>query len=259
MSDDSSSMVSRVVQILSVFERSAGRLTLGQVTVKSGLPRSSVHRILQQLVEARWLQRDDAEYSLGIRMFELGSRVVEKARVSDIARPLIHELCNVTKHVIHLGLLDEFDVVYLEKIGGAFAGTLPSRVGGRFPAHTAAVGKALLAYSPRSVIDSHLGNGLVRRTSASIVEPEQFEAEMRRIRERGYATESSEAVVGVACVAAPILEDGYATAAVSVCGPASTMRVEDVRNRVMWTAAEISRRLTVTRKPVVSGPAMPPG
>lgn len=253
MSDDTLSMVSRVVQILGVFERSAGRLTLGQITVKSRLPRSSVHRILQQLVDARWLRRDDAEYSLGIRMFELGSRVVEQARVSDIARPLVHELCNETKHVIHLGTLDEFDVVYLQKVGGPFAGTLPSRVGGRLPAHTAGVGKALLAYSPRSVIDDHLRNGLVRRTSATIVDSEQFEAEMLRIRDRGYATENSEAVAGVACVAAPILEDGYATAAISVCGPASVVRVDELKHRVMWTAAEISRRLVAARKPVIAG------
>ncbi|WP_232711541.1 IclR family transcriptional regulator [Microbacterium lacus] len=251
-------MVSRVVQILGVFERSAGRLTLGQITIRTGLPRSSVHRILQQLVDARWLRRDGGEYSLGIRMFELGSHVAERTRVTDVARPIIHELCATTKHVVHLGALDEFDVVYLEKIGGPFAGTLPSRVGGRFPAHAAAVGKALLALSPRAMIDHHLQHGLDRRTSATIVDPDKFEAEMLRIRDRGYATDNSEAAVGVACVAAPILEDGYAIAAVSVCGPARGVRVDELKHRVMWTAAEITRRLASASPPKLSEPQLRP-
>ena len=247
MSDDLSSMVGRVVQILAVFERSAGRLTLGQITARCGLPRSSVHRILQQLVEARWLRRDDAEYSLGIRMFELGSNVVQQTRITDAARPFVHELCRATRLVVHLGTLDEHDVVYLEKIGGPFAGTLPSRVGGRLPAHSTAVGKALLAYAPRAVIDDHLEHGLARRTTATIVSAAALEAEMVRIRERGYAAEQGEAVPGVSCVAAPILEDGYAVAAVSVCGPTDRVRVADLKHRVMWAAAEVSRQLTFTR------------
>ena len=70
MSEAPSSMVDRVVLILSVFERSSEALTAGQVSVRSGIPRSSVQRILQQLVGARWLKRYDDGYALGLRMFE---------------------------------------------------------------------------------------------------------------------------------------------------------------------------------------------
>lgn len=246
MSDAPASMVDRVVKILGVFERSGGMLTLGQISSRSRLPRSSVHRILQQLVTARWLQRDDNEYTLGLRMFEIGSLVVHRSRISEVARPFMQELCTTTGYVVHLALLDEHDVVYLEKVGGVFGSTLPSRVGGRFPAHCTGVGKALLAYSRRGIVDRYLEGGLCRRTHASIGTAEALEAAMVKIRDCGYSTDISEATSGVACVAAPILELAHAVAAVSVCGPVDRVRVDELKYRVMWTAAEISRRLTAT-------------
>lgn len=250
MSDSPTRMVDRVVLILDVFERSAGALTLGQISLRSGLPRSSVHRILQHLVKARWLQREDNEYALGLRMFEIGSLVGHR-RISDVARPYVQELCTRTGHVVHLALLDGHDVVYLEKIGGPFASELPSRVGGRLPAHCTAVGKVLLAHSPRAVLEHYIETGMRGRTSASIRTRAGLERAIARIRDTGYAVEADEAVPGVACVAAPIFEFGDAVAAVSVCGHRKLMRTDELKPRVMWTAAEISRRLTMPMTRVV--------
>ncbi|MEU9456118.1 IclR family transcriptional regulator [Streptomyces sp. NPDC048277] len=249
MSESPSSMVDRVVVILGVFERSAGPLNLGQISARSGLPRSSVHRILQQLVSARLLSRYDNEYRLGLRMFEIGSLVVHRTRMNEAARPLLQELCAATGHVVHLAVLDQQDVVYLERVGGAFASTLPSRIGGRLPAHCTAVGKAILAYSPEEVVDEYLWSGLCRRTDASIATAQALESALARIRGTGYATETGEAVSTVACVAAPVLVMDRAIAGISVCGPKEHIRAEELKFRVKWIAAEISRRLTVTSRP----------
>ena len=241
MTESPASMVDRVVLILGVFERSAGWLTLGQVSSRSGLPRSSVHRILQQLVDAKLLYRMDNEYALGLRMFEIGSLVVGRSRLMDVARPLIQNLAAKTGLVAHLALLEGQDVLYLEKVGGAFAASLPSRVGGRLPAHCTGVGKAILAYSPRAVTADYFERGLRRLTTASIATPENLDAALRRIRQVGYAVEQEESAPGVACVAAPILDVGTAIAGISVCGPRGRVHVDELRNQVMWTAAEISR------------------
>lgn len=249
MSDSPASMVDRVVLILNVFERSSGTLTLGQISSRSRLPRSSVHRILQQLVNARWLQRDDNEYTLGLRMFEIGSQVVQRSRITDIARPFMQELCASTGHVVHLALLDEYDVVYLEKVGGAFASTLPSRVGGRLPAHCTGVGKVLLAHSSRSVIDDYVKNGLRRQTTSSIKTEEALDSALVGIRNLGYSVEIGEAVRGVGCVGAPVLEFGGVVAAISVCGPQQRLNVNELKHRVMLTAAEISRRMMAMSSP----------
>jgi DNA-binding IclR family transcriptional regulator len=248
-------MVDRVVLILSIFERSSEALTAGQISVRSGIPRSSVHRILQQLVSARWLKHYDDGYALGLRMFEIGSLVPHRNRITCAARPIIHDLARQTGQVVHLAVLDQQDVVYLDKVGGAFADTLPSRVGGRLPAHCTAVGKVLLAYSPQAVVSEYLATGLRRRTEASLATPAALEAAMVSIRNAGYATERDEAVPGVACVAAPIRNFDEVVAAVSLCGPREQMRARDMPSLVMWTAAEISRSLTRAAAPLaLAGP-----
>ena len=256
MSEAPSSMVDRVVLILSVFERSSEALTAGQVSVRSGIPRSSVQRILQQLVSARWLKRHDDGYALGLRMFEIGSLVAHRNRITSAARPVIHELRERTGHVVHLAVLDQQDVVYLDKVGGGFADTLPSRVGGRVPAHCTAVGKALLAYSPQATVNEYLATGLRRRTLASLATPAALEAAIAGIRGAGYSTERDEAVPGVACVAAPVRSFDEVVAAVSVCGPGDQVRAKELRPLVMWTAAEISRSLMKAASPLaLAGPA----
>ena len=241
-----SSMTDRVVAILDIFEGSAKALTIGQISVRTGLPRSSAHRILQQLVSARWVEHRDDGYALGLRMFEIGSLVVHHGRITDVARPFMQQLCGRTGHVVHLAVLDKRDVVYLEKVGGTFASSLPSRIGGRLPAHCTGVGKALLAYSPRAVVDQYLKAGLRRRTNASIATPARMQAVLMNIRDVGYSTERDEAVPGVGCVAAPIFDLDSAVAAISICGPRDRVRADDFKCQVMETAAEISRSLPAT-------------
>lgn len=251
MPEAPSSMVDRVVLILSIFEHSSAEaLTAGQISVRSGIPRSSVHRILQQLVSARWLMRHEDGYALGLRMFEIGSLVAHRSRITCAARPFTHELAERTGQVVHLAVLDQQDVVYLDKVGGAFADTLPSRVGGRLPAHCTAVGKAVLAYSPLATVREYFATGLRRRTAASLATPSALEAAIVSIRNSGYATDRDEAVPGVACVAAPIRNFDEVVAAVSVCGPRDQMRAKDLPPLVMWTAAEISRSLMRVASPL---------
>ena len=251
MSEAPSSMVDRVVLILSIFERSSCEaLTAGQISVRTGIPRSSVHRIVKQLVSARWLMRHEDGYAVGLRMFEIGSLVAHRSRISCAARPFIHELAERTGQVVHLAVLDQQDVVYLDKFGGAFADRLPSRVGGRLPAHCTAVGKALLAYSPAATVGEYLATGLRRRTEASLATPAALAAAIVSIRDSGYATDRDEAAPGVACVAAPIRNCDEVVAAVSVCGPHDQMRARDLAPLVMRTAAEISRSLAQVAAPL---------
>ncbi|MDL9938098.1 IclR family transcriptional regulator [Gordonia sp. ABSL1-1] len=237
------SMVERVVLILDVFARSSGRLTLGQITTRSRLPRSSVHRILQQLVDARWVQRHDNEYSLGLRMFEIGSQVVARTRLTEAAKPSLHDLSRITGQTVHLAVLDRHDVVYLEKICGDSGNTLPSRIGGRLPAHRTGVGKVLLAHARHQVTEDYLAHGLSRQTRAGTHDPARLQASLATIRDLGYATEIGEAAPGIGCVAAAIFEHDDAVAAVSICGPQQLVQTTEMKLQVIRAAADISRRI----------------
>lgn len=119
-------ILDRVSLVLDAFD-GPGRLTLAQVVRSTGLPRSSAHRMLERLVSMRWLRRDGRDYELGMRLVELGSLAVHQDRLHAAAMPLLHELYRVTGFVVHLGILDGPDVVYMEKIGGRLAAAVPDR------------------------------------------------------------------------------------------------------------------------------------
>ena len=216
-----SAVIDRVSLVLDAFD-GPGRLNLAQIVRRTGLPRSSAHRMLERLVALRWLRRDGRDYELGMRLVELGSLAVHQDRLHRAAMPLLHDLHRATGLVVHLAILDGSDVVYLEKIGDQMMAAIPTRVGSRQPAHCAAVGKAMLAYredtDQADVID--LGT---RKTRYSISTPAQLRAELANVAARGVAFDREESVPGFGCVAAPIGAPGEAVAAVSVCGPMSRM------------------------------------
>ncbi|PTR45406.1 IclR-like helix-turn-helix domain-containing protein [Rhodococcus sp. OK611] len=142
------STLDRLSLVLDTF-RSAPRLSLTEVSRGTGIPRTSTLRMLEQLVRMGWLRRRGAEYELGDTLAELGALSLYRDSVDRVVTPLLRELHLVTGHVVHLGVLDGKDVLYLEKVGGSAAPHLRTRVGTRIPARSSTIGKALLASAPR--------------------------------------------------------------------------------------------------------------
>ena len=217
-----SAVIDRISLVLDAFE-GPGRLTLAQIVRRTGLPRSSAHRMLERLVQLRWLRRSGRDYELGMRLVELGSLAVHQDRLVRAAAPLLGELHRATGLVVHLAVLDGPDVVYLDKIGDRALGAIPTRVGGRQPAHCTAVGKAILAYCDQDACENSYVDLRVRKTRYSISTNSQLAAELAKVRAHGVAFEREESLLGFGCVAAPIGNPGEAVAAVSVCGPMNRM------------------------------------
>jgi DNA-binding IclR family transcriptional regulator len=211
-------VIDRISLLLDAFD-GPGRLTLAQIVRRTGLPRSSAHRMLERMVQLRWLRRTGRDYELGMRLVELGSLAVHQDRLVRAAGPLLGELHRATGLVAHLAVLDGPDVVYLDKVGGRMADAIPTRVGGRQPAHCTAAGKAILAYCDE---DAQL-DLRVRKTKYSVCTSSQLTAELAKVRAHGVAFEREESLLGFGCVAAPIGVAGEAVAAVSVCGPMNRM------------------------------------
>ncbi|BBY56390.1 IclR family transcriptional regulator [Mycobacterium koreense] len=242
-SDAPKAVIDRVSLILDAFE-GPGRLTLAQIVRRTGLPRSSAHRMLESLVQLRWLRRDGRDYELGIRLVELGSLAMHQDRLHNAALPKLRELHAATGLVVHLAILDGPDVFFIEKIGNRMASAIPTRVGGRQPAHCTALGKALLAYVDPAELDEICAGPLAHRTRYSIATGTQLRAELGRIRERGVAVDREEAMAGVGCLAAPIGNPGEAVAALSVCGPAGQMTFDQrLASPVRMTALAIWRAM----------------
>lgn len=231
-------VIDRISLVLDAFD-GPGRLTLAQIVRRTGLPRSSAHRMLERLVQLRWLRRSGRDYELGMRLVELGSLAVHQDRLVRAAGPLLGELHRATGLVAHLAVLDGPDVVYLDKVGDRMSDAIPTRVGGRQPAHCTAVGKAILADRDQ---DAEL-DLRVRKTKYSMSSSAQLAIELAKVRAHGVAFEREESLLGFGCVAAPIGNPGEAVAAVSVCGPMSRLTFDQrLTAPVRMTAMAIWRQ-----------------
>lgn len=237
------SVAGRISTLIAAFDATSPTLSLSQLTERSGLPKSTVHRMADQLVEHRWLERTPVGYRLGIRFFEVGGLVASRTNVRERALPYLQDLQTATRHSVHLGILEGSDVVILEKLWGHGSPVLPTRIGGRMPAHCTAAGKALLAFAPEKVVDDIVTAGLERKTGRTIVIPELFRQELATVRTAHWALETEEHMPGVCCVAAPIRGAGRAIAAVSVSGPVHKLEVSRVVPLVRRCATDIWSQL----------------
>lgn len=211
------SMIERMTLILDAFDGATPTLTLLGLSERTGLPRSTVHRILDQMIRLRWLAHAPGGYRLGLRTLELGGLAADHNEIRDVVSPLLHDVSQRTGLVGHLGVLDGREVLYLDKAGGRGTVGIPTRLGGRMPAHSTALGKALLATLEPSIVEASFREPLPQLTARTITDRAELHRELARIRGRqGIAVDNEESVTGISCVAVPIRGRGAAMAALSL-------------------------------------------
>lgn len=231
------SMVERMTLILDAFDRPHARLTLEDVAHRTHLPRSTAHRILDQLVRLDWLEHTSFGYVLGSRSLGLGGGQNNHAPIREAAATRLQELHLRTGMVAHLGILEGSDVYYLDKVGGRLALSVPSRVGGRMPAHQTALGKAMLAWLEPEQVERLAGVAACRDEDRV---GGMLHQELARVRSRGgLAFERGEAYPGIACVAAAVRGPQGPVAAVSLVGGMQTPM-----NRIAPLVADAARRIS---------------
>uniref|UniRef100_A0AAU3H4B1 IclR family transcriptional regulator n=1 Tax=Streptomyces sp. NBC_01401 TaxID=2903854 RepID=A0AAU3H4B1_9ACTN len=236
-------MVERVTLIMDVFEGRTDRLSLEEVAGSTQLPRSTAHRILDQLVRLSWLEHTDFGYGLGRRALGFGGGDGGHSRIREASAARLHHLQIKTGLVVHLAVLDGAEVHYLDKVGGRFAATVPSRVGGRAPAHSTALGKAMLAWLEPEDVEVRAAGFIGRLTQRTICDVGTLHQELNRIRRRhGLAFERGECFPGIACVAAAVRGPEGPVAAISLAGD-SASPLEKVAPLVGDAARQVSREL----------------
>lgn len=202
----------------------AGALGLNEVTQRTGIPKSTVFRVLATLMHMGYVIRDDERnYLVSRNLSGLVSEAASGEALRRIALPYMLKLRDEHRETVNLGTLQFDKVTYLEVVPSEFALRLHERRGATVYAHASALGKAILAFSPPEVAENLVhGRELEMITRNTLAAPAEFLAEMRRVRERRYALDRGETSLLANCVAAPILDThGVAIAAMSISGPSS--------------------------------------
>ncbi|MBB5967413.1 IclR family transcriptional regulator [Planomonospora venezuelensis] len=238
--------VDRALRILQLLSRSATGLTLDELVSASGLPRSSLHRLLAALKHRGFAAQYNSHspYFLGSEAVAVAFGYYERMDLRTLIRPVMVTLQQRLQETVHMAMLDGGDVVYMDKVESTQAMRITSVIGGRNPAHCTGVGKAMLAWTYptdeaiRMWIEKYAP--LTGRTRNTLTSPARLIAELARIRDEGHAVDMEESEDGVRCVAIPVFFGKPApVAGISVTAPKGRMTV----GRMNEIAAELKREV----------------
>jgi len=239
-------VIDRLVALLDALAAQPDAVSLKELSQRTGLHPSTAHRILNDLVTARFVDRSEpGAYQLGMRLLELGNLVKARLNVRDAALGPMRELHRATGQPVNLSIRQGDEIVYIERAVSERSGMQVVRaVGGRAPLHLTSVGKLFLAADEARQVRAYgTRTGLAGHTRNSITEPARLERELALVRARGYARDNEELELGVRCIAAGIRDDSARlVAGLSISAPADFVQ-DDWIDLLCKTAGQISSAL----------------
>lgn len=241
-------VLTKVLRLFDVLQHNPSGMNLKQISEQTRLNKSTAYRFLSHLEREGYLVRDERGiYMLGMRLFELASASNHQSTLQKVAQPILRNLLKTTGETVNLGVLDGVMVAYVDVLESTHEFRLVSRMGMRRPLYATALGKALAAFLAPSRREELLGSIRFQpstpNTTTSLA---QFQKELDRVHERGFAIDNEESYLGARCIAAPILNSVMeAEAAISVSGP--TSRVTKDRIPAFAAALREAARSIATR------------
>ena len=237
----------KALALLDAFNISRAVLGVSELAELAHLPKSTAHRLLNVLVDSGYLQRVADQYSLSDRMFELGNhtRLGRPYGLRDRAMPFMAELFAQTRQTLHLAVLVDTDVLYVEKLFGHESLRRGTAVGRRRPAYATALGKAMLAFADQQPAEWSQRIRYRRYTAHTITSPDLMNRSLARVHDEGFATDSEESMLGVACLAVPILNrsNDRAIAALSLSTSVNNTSARRYRQALTKAAEQLSVQL----------------
>ena len=243
MESASVGVISKVLRILEVLQSSTFGLTLKAICDETKINKSTAHRFLKHLEREHYLlRREDGSYLIGPRLTQMSACANRSANLQVVARPILSELWRTTQETINLGVMDRGTLLYIDVMESPHEFRLVSRVGTRRSLQEAAMGKVLTAFLPPNEYERVLRGIIFQRvTPKTIINLAHFRAELDKVRQRGYAVDNEEALLGCRCISAPILNnEGVAIAAMSVSGPITRVSLGQIPTlaKIVKTAAD---------------------
>ena len=232
------SSVHKTFALLEYFTPQKTEWGVTELAAAIGSNKSTVYRFLSDMQKLGILYKNSSneKYRLGLKLFELGNRVELKSAFIDKTHPALVEVAKNITETVHIGILKNEQVFYVDKVESPQGLKLSSHIGSYNPASATALGKILLAYLPKTKQLQTIDNLFVSPipfTKNTIIDKQLFQQELDHIRQKSYAIDREELEIGLICVAIPIFnQKREIVAALSASGPANRFKEEEVINYV---------------------------
>lgn len=213
----------KALAIVEVLLQASGPLSAREIGERSEVNRTTAHRLLNTLMLHGWVERhEEGGYRLSVRFLALAHVSSQVRGLFDEIRPALVPLSELSRETVHVGVMDGFDVVHVDKIESLEHVGVSSRIGARGVAHRTSLGKALLAASPDSFIEAYIEQGAARQHPNTVL-PGEISAIWEDValgRKRGFSLDDEDDSVGVRCLGAAVCgAGGHPLFAISLTGP----------------------------------------
>ena len=209
-------VLARALRILGAFSPERPAMTLSELSRQTGLPVSTVHRLLAGLVAWGALERgEDGCYRIGLRLWEVGALAPRGQGLRERALPFLEDLSQITRENVQLAVREGTELVFVERIAGTGAVPVLTRVGGRFALTATGVGLVLLAHAPVAVQEEVLAGSIGRFTPMTVTDPGELRRKLADVRTSGFAVSDRQVTMDALSVAAPV-HDGRGTVVAAV-------------------------------------------
>lgn len=242
--------VDRALTILELLAGYTEGLGITDISIKSDLHKSTVHRLLVTLIYKGFVIKDDEtnKYNISLKLYELGAMRIESTDILNASKTHIKELMKAVNETVHLVIRDNNDIIYIDKVEANNTIRMTSTVGKRSPLYCTSVGKAILAFMPIEEVEEIWRNINIKSlTKKTIVDFDKFKNELEKIRKVGYAEDDEENEIGVRCIGAPVFNrSGSVEGAISISGPSIRVKkdsVESIAKEVIKYSKLISKEL----------------
>lgn len=224
-----------------------GELTVTQAANVLKINRASAHRFITTLRDLGYVRKNQHNnYEATFKMLEMGMKQADKFEIRRIAKPVMRDLAAEFDETVNLGVLDQGQVVYLDKVESRELLRMDSGVGTTCNPFATALGKAMTAFLPEDEKNIILANtDLPQITPHTITDKNRLDKELLKIRRQGYAVDNEELALDLYCIGAPIFDfNGYPSYAMSLSGPARRMKsLKDIPQKLLEATKILSKQL----------------
>jgi DNA-binding IclR family transcriptional regulator len=239
--------VDKALMVVELLMRTGGAMTAREIALQTGINRTTGHRLLNALMHRGWIEKEpnSAAYRMSLRFLVLSNLSYQQRNVLSEMRPTLERLSAVSRETVHVGVLDGYSLIHVDKVDSPERVGVSSKIGTRTIAHVASLGKAILAASSQDVIESYIDHATRLPAPDTLTDPAWLLDDIRQTRIRGYSIDDEEDSVGVRCIGSAIIAgNGEPVFAISITGPAGRFTMDRARQcapNLMEATAILSR------------------
>jgi len=239
--------IERCLKVIDILSDHPAGLKLTEISGHLDLHPSSVHHMVSTLLPHDYITQDPdtKKYSLGFRFLEISRKILDNLDIRKVAHRHLETLRQKCQEAVHLAMLRDSKVVYIDKLDTPSGLSLATYVGFATDPHAASGGKVLLAgLKDEAVKTIYKNKSLKAYTRNTITRLPALMAELAKIRKQGYAVDNEEYYEGVRCVAAPVCSGGEVVASISVTGSIFTMTRKRIEKELAATVVKAANSIS---------------